>query len=170
MELDPGRNSEIKKAFRRFKQTTEYGADESGRVEIAGKRFNIMGSEYFMSDILETLSEIYGAGAGGILRSTGEGYGEDLVEMLDSPDFVEVLGFLASLGYSIPRIEEEAVVFPESPTAVAHSKTDHEEKNVCYFLSGILTSAASKISGEDIEFHEETCRAGEGEECVFTHG
>lgn len=169
MEIEEIDNSDVKKAFRRFKEQEDYKGDENGRVDILGERFNIMGSEYFMSDILETLSELYGAGSGGILRNTGDGYGKDIVEMLDRPDFGEFLGFLAALGYSLPRVEDESIVFPSSPTAVAHAKEeDYDEKNVCYFLAGMLTGAAQELVDNEIEFREESCRAEGAEECVFT--
>ncbi|MDY6778121.1 MAG: hypothetical protein SVU32_05610, partial [Candidatus Nanohaloarchaea archaeon] len=111
--------------FRRLRSEEDLGGDEQGRVSLMGERFNIMGADYFMASILEMLSELYGQGAGGILRETGESYGDDLLALCEhdgegdafSQCFGQFLGALAFLGYSKPEVEEDGVRFPSSPTA-----------------------------------------------------
>lgn len=146
--------------------------DENGRAELLGERFNIMGADYFMSDIYSVLLDDFGEEAGGILQSTGIGYGEDLKNLVDSDEdwntvFGRVLGLLGYLGYSTPDVEEDRVIFPSSPTAEEWNKAGNGDRKVCHFLTGILTGAASSAQDGIVQFEEERCLADGDEACVF---
>ncbi|MDY6771095.1 MAG: V4R domain-containing protein [Candidatus Nanohaloarchaea archaeon] len=157
--------------FRNLKKNESMHGDENGNVTLKDSRFNIMGADYFMSDILHMLSQTYGSGAGGILRETGEDYGQDLLDIMNAGEnfneaFGTLLGLLKFLGYSDPQINDDKIVFPSSPTAVEHLKKDYEQKRTCYFLTGVLSGAAKQLD-EGIRFIEEECRANGDENCTF---
>lgn len=173
MDLDP---DTIKKAredeFKHLKKTENMEGDSEGRVELAGERFNIMGADYFMAEIYESLSDLYGSGAGGILFNTGIEYGKDLLELVrdgDTPEesFGRFLGLLQFLGYSAPRIEDGRLVVPSSPTAESHLQTDNEKTKVCYFLAGILTGAAQETLDDGLSIRENYCKAEGDTKCIF---
>lgn len=159
------------KEFEKLLEENNFEGDEDGNIILEPQRYNIMGSDYFMSEMLEMLSGVMGTGATGIIRRTGISYGEDLKESLDfvhqgPEDFGRFLGLLKRLGYSDPKVEEDKIVIPSSPTAEEHLKTDHEEQKTCYFLAGILTSGGELLE-EDVDFTEVKCRANGDEKCVF---
>ncbi|MFQ3308468.1 MAG: putative hydrocarbon binding protein [Candidatus Nanohaloarchaea archaeon] len=159
------------KEFDKLKSQNNFEGDEDGEIRLEPQRYNIMGADYFMSEMLEMLSGVMGTGATGIIRSTGESYGDDLKESLEfkskgSEDFGRFLGLLKRLGYSEPQINEGSIVVPSSPTAVEHRKTEYDEQKTCYFLAGILTSGAELLD-QDITFSEIECRANGDEKCVF---
>lgn len=144
--------------------------DENGNILIEDERFNIMGADYFMADTLHELHDIYGDGAGGILRNTGERYGKNLLTFVQDPDpqtqFGRFLGLLAFMGYSDPEVHEDHIIFPSSPTAVEYAKNDYEPLTACYVLSGMLSAAAESIT--DHQFVEEKCIANGDDHCCFT--
>lgn len=159
------------KEFRKLKDENDFAGDEDGNIVLEPQRYNIMGSDYFMSEMLEMLSEVMGTGATGIIRNTGVSYGEDLKESLKfdqkgPKDFGRFLGLLKRLGYSDPKVKEDRIIIPSSPTAEEHLKTDHEEKKTCYFLAGILTSGGDLLE-EEVSFTEVKCIANGDEKCVF---
>jgi predicted hydrocarbon binding protein len=157
--------------FNQLQQDETMRGDEDGNLTLKGERFNIMGADYFMADILDLLAETYGSGAGGILRETGEEYGQDLLDLLDTGNDLEealggLLGLLRFLGYSDPHVNNDSIEFPSSPTAVEHLKKDYDSRRTCYFLSGILTGAAQQTD-TPVRFVEEQCRADGDETCLF---
>lgn len=159
------------KEFRKLKGENDFEGDEDGNIVLEPQRYNIMGADYFMSEMLEMLSDVMGTGATGIIRRTGESYGDDLKESLEfeekgPEDFGRFLGLLKRLGYSDPEAEEDKIIIPSSPTAEEHLKTNHEDQKTCYFLAGILTSGAELLD-EDINFTEVKCRADGEDKCVF---
>jgi predicted hydrocarbon binding protein len=173
MDLDPDTIKEAREdEFKRLTKNENMEGDLEGRVELAGERFNIMGSDYFMAEIYESLSDLYGSGAGGILFNTGIEYGNDLLKLIknaESPQehFGRFLGLLKFLGYSTPRIEDGRLVVPSSPTAESHLQTDHEKTKVCYFLAGILTGAAQETLDDAINIRENYCKAEGDTKCIF---
>lgn len=159
--------------FEALQQEQDFHGDENGDIILGPQRFNIMGAEYFMGEILSTLSDIYGQGAGGILRKTGNTYGHDLLEVLDTdqkPQQVigDLFGLLAFLGYSDITVEDETtIIVSSSPTAVAYTRTNEEQRKTCYFLSGILEGAVQLID-EDYAIEETHCRADGDDHCRFS--
>lgn len=157
--------------FWRIRISEKFEGDEDGKIRYAGKRFNLMGADYFMSEIIENLSELYAGAAGGIIRETGQEYGRELLETVEEGErderFGNFLGFLQFLGYSEMTAEEGQIRVFSSPTAEEHLKTDHDDKKVCFFLSGILAGAYRDIYGEKVKFVEEECKAAGADECVF---
>lgn len=146
--------------------------DENGRAELLGERFNIMGADYFMSDIYSVLLDDFGEEAGGILQSTGIGYGEDLSNLVEPDEdwnvvFGRVLGLMKYLGYSAPSVEEDRVVLPASPTAEEWNRAGNGDRKVCHFVAGVLTGAASAAQDGILQFEEERCLADGDDECVF---
>lgn len=159
------------KEFHKLVEENKFEGDEEGNIELGPQRYNIMGADYFMAEMLEMMSEVMGTGATGIARRTGKSYGDDLKESLNfeekgPEDFGRFLGLLKRLGYSDPQIEEDRIVFPSSPTAEEHIDSEHEEKKTCYFLSGILDSGAELLDSEE-NFTEVKCKAEGAENCVF---
>ncbi|MFB6114788.1 MAG: V4R domain-containing protein, partial [Candidatus Nanohalobium sp.] len=164
-------NNQKEDFFWRVRVSQNFEGDEDGRIEYRGKRFNVMGSDYFMSGIIESLSEIYAGASGGIIRETGIGYGKELLELIDEGEgderFGNFLGFLQFLGYSEITVKEESIEVESSPTAEEHLKEDYEQKKTCYFLAGILTGAVQSIYNLDVNYVEEKCKADGDNECVF---
>jgi predicted hydrocarbon binding protein len=164
----------IDEAFARFNRAEEIAGDDTGTIAIQGERFNIMGAEYFMADIFHTLTEVYGPGAGGILRETGETYGTDLLAFVSDHDdpqnlFGRFLGLLKFLGYSTPTVTGTSISFPSAPTAAAYRETDHDPRQTCYFLEGMLTGALNDLfDDDDLQVTEETCIADGDDVCRFT--
>lgn len=161
----------MKDHFAALRESGDIAGDHDGNIRFHGERFNIMGADYFMADFYQSLADIYGEGAGGILKTTGEGYGEDLVALTATSDdtdaaFGQLLGFLAFLGYSTPTVHEDRVVFPDTPTAAEHRKTNSSPQQVCYFLAGILTGSLQKL-GIDKQFVETACRGNGADRCAF---
>lgn len=157
--------------FDELRKTESMEGNEEGTVSMKGERFNIMGADYFMADILDMLSDTYGRGAGGILKETGVKYGKDLLDILEPSDdfekgFGSLLGLLKFLGYSSPKIEGDKIIIPSSPTAVEYINKGYEQRRTCYFLTGILSGAAEKL-GHDGRFIEEQCRANGHDNCIF---
>jgi len=157
--------------FNQLQHNETMRGDEDGELTLKGERFNIMGADYFMADILDLLAETYGSGAGGILRETGEEYGNDLLDILDTSEDLDealgdILGLLRFLGYSDPKVKTDSIGFPSSPTAVEHLKKEYDKRRTCYFLSGILTGAAQQTD-TPVRFVEEQCRADGDESCIF---
>lgn len=172
MNLDVETVEEARDAFfAEMRETETMEGDPSGEVSLLGHRFNIMGADYFMADIYHMLLDTFGEEAGGILQSTGIKYGEDLMALTgDAPfdrAFGRLLGLLGFLGYSKPRVEETAVVFPASPTAVEYTEKGYEERATCYFLAGILTGGATTRRDDLIRFEETACRADGDDSCWF---
>jgi predicted hydrocarbon binding protein len=160
-----------RKQFNHLRENADFSGDENGDIELEPQRYNIMGSDYFMCEMLEMLQDIYGQGAGGIIRESGLSYGEDLKESLEfeensDQDLGKFLGFLKFLGYSDLRVDGEKIVVASSPTAEEHRKTDHKPKKTCYFLEGVLTSAI-RLTEEEVQFRETECKAEGAEKCVF---
>lgn len=173
MKLDPNAvNAAATDEFARLRREESMDGDPEGNVLLHGTRFNIMGADYFMADMYTELHDIYGDGAGGILRQTGEGYGEQLIELddADNPDtrFGQFLGLLAFLGYSRIRVEDDRIIVPDSPTADEYVKNGGEPRTVCYFLAGLLSGAA-RVCNEPSNFVEERCRADGADHCIFVH-
>ncbi|MFB6208165.1 MAG: V4R domain-containing protein [Candidatus Nanohaloarchaea archaeon] len=163
---------EKQKTFTELRDNEDLSGDENGRVDVLDHRFNIMGADYFMAEILEMLAEVYGEGAGGILNNTGRGYAEDLVDLLqvsqDSQQaFGQYLGMLKFLGYSDIHVEEDGIIVPSSPTAESHLEQDHEEKKTCYFLTGMFAGGLEYLFDEEVLVQEESCKAAGDSECVF---
>lgn len=160
--------------FWRLRVSENFEGDEDGDILYDHKRFNLMGGDYFMSEIIESLSEIYAGAAGGIIRETGMEYGKELLSLIEEGEgdekFGNFLGFLQFLGYSKIEVREDSIEVESSPTAEEHSKTDHDQKKICYFLSGMLTGAYQRIYEEDDEFTETECIADGAEKCVFQKG
>lgn len=157
--------------FQNLVEQNKFEGDEEGNIELGPQRYNIMGADYFMAEMLEMMSDVMGTGATGIARRTGKSYGDDLKESLGfnekgPEDFGRFLGLLKRLGYSDPQIEEGRIIFPSSPTAEEHIDSEHEEKKTCYFLSGILDSGAELLETEE-NFTEVKCKADGAEHCVF---
>ncbi|MFB6204603.1 MAG: V4R domain-containing protein [Candidatus Nanohaloarchaea archaeon] len=173
MKLEPELvEQEKQSAFTELRENEDLTGDFDGNVEVMDHRFNIMGSDYFMAEILEMLAEVYGEGAGGILNNTGRGYAEDLVDLLQvSQDpqqaFGQYLGLLKFLGYSDIMVEEDGLIVPSSPTAESHLQEDHEEKKTCYFLTGMFAGGLEYLFDEEVVVHEEKCKAAGDPECVF---
>lgn len=160
--------------FWRIRVSEKFEGDEDGKIEFEGKRYSLMGADYFMSEIIESLSELYAGAAGGIIRETGEEYGRELLEVIDEAEggsenekFGRFLGFLQFLGYSEITMEEGQIRVSSSPTAEEHVKTDHEDKKVCFFLSGMLSGAYKEVYSNKSHFPEEECRANGDEQCLF---
>lgn len=157
--------------FWRMRVSEKFEGDEKGDIRYGGKRFNIMGGDYFMSDIIESLSQLYAGAAGGIIRETGQEYGKELLEVIDENEEDEMFGnFLALLqflGYSKINIDEDRIIVESSPTAEEHLKADYEEKKACYFLGGILSGAYQRIYSEERHFTETSCKAAGDDKCVF---
>ena len=157
--------------FWRIRVSEKFEGDEDGDIQYGGKRFNIMGADYFMSDIIESLSELYAGAAGGIIRETGQEYGKELLEVIDDNEQDEMFGnFLALLqflGYSTIELEDNRITVSSSPTAQQHFKSDHDGKKVCFFLTGILTGAHRDVYDSDESFVETQCKAEGAEKCVF---
>lgn len=160
--------------FWRVRVSEKFEGDEDGKIEFEGKRFNLMGADYFMSEIIESLSELYAGAAGGIIRETGEEYGKELLEVIDDAEkaegdekFGRFIGFLQFLGYSEITVEKDSIRVESSPTAEEHLKEDHEDKKVCFFLSGILSGGYQEVYSSEANFTEEKCKADGNEECVF---
>lgn len=174
MTLDPDTIQPlIDDTFQQFRQTEDIAGDTTGTIAIQDERFNIMGAEYFMADIYHALTEIYGDGAGGILRETGEAYGTDILEFVTQDHdpqetFGRFLGLLTFLGYSTPTVEEQAVSFPSSPTAAAYHDTDREPRHTCYFLEGMLNGVLNDLFDDDLTVTEKTCIADNDDACRFT--
>jgi len=170
VELDAGTVAAARDAqFAALQDEEAMAADADGTLEMGGERFNIMGADYFMAGIFHALTAVHGEGAGGILRQSGRGYGEDLFGMVDGTDqaaFGRFLGLLQFLGYSRPAVEAETVTVPASPTAVEYRRADHAPRPTCYFLAGMLTGAAQEVDA-DAQFVEERCRADGDDACVF---
>lgn len=159
------------KEFKKLRRENKFQGDEDGNIVLGPQRYNIMGADYFMAEMLEMMSDVMGTGATGIARRTGKSYGNDLKESLDfeekgPEDFGRFLGLLKRLGYSDPQVEEDSIVIPSSPTAEQHIESDHDEKKTCYFLAGILASGAELLDSEE-DFTEEKCKANGDDECVF---
>jgi predicted hydrocarbon binding protein len=170
--LDPEEvNEACENFFWRLRVSEKFEGDEEGKIKYSGKRFNLMGADYFMSEIIENLSELYAGAAGGIVRETGQGYGRELLETVKEGQgderFGYFLGLLQFLGYSKITAGEREITVSSSPTAEEHLKTDHQEKKVCFFLSGVLGGAYYDIYDEDVEVVEEECRADGAEKCRF---
>lgn len=157
--------------FWRIRVGEKFEAEDSGDIKYKSKRFNLMGADYFMSEIIESLSDLYAGAAGGIIRETGQEYGRELLETVEDGEgdtrFGNFLAFLQFVGYSTMEAEKGEVHVKSSPTAEEHLKAGHDEKKVCFFLSGILAGAYRDIYDEEIEFVETECRAEGAEECVF---
>lgn len=174
VELDTERiNTAIQQSFTSFQQDKKMSGDKQGNILFRDERFNIMGGDYFMADIFHMLSDIHGQGAGGILHHTGTTYGHDLLTLVDSDDpvaqFGQFLGLLAFLGYSLPHVEKDAVIFPSAPTAEEYRKKTYDPQKTCYFLAGMLSGATNKLFPEEkIRFIEDSCRASGDEVCQFT--
>ena len=167
-------NEARKNYFWRIRVSEKFEGDEDGKIEFEGKRFNIMGADYFMSGIIESLSELYAGAAGGIIRETGEEYGQELLEIVDDAEkaegderFGNFLGLLQFLGYSEITVEEDSIKVKSSPTAEEHLKTDNDRKKVCYFLAGILSGGYQEVYSSEANFSEEKCKADGDDECVF---
>lgn len=158
--------------FKVLRNEEEFYGDEDGKIILGPQRFNIMGAEYFMADILSTLGDIYGQGAGGILRKTGMTYGNDLLDVIDTDqDTTQIIGdlfgLLAFLGYSNIHVEDDdTVVVPSSPTADSFKDMYDDEMKACYFLAGILT-AAVRLIDEDYTMTETACQADGDDVCRF---
>jgi len=170
--MDPEKVNNLKENhFWEMRVSEKFEGDEDGKIMYNGKRFNIMGADYFMSDIMESLSELYSGAAGGIVRETGQEYGKELLEVIEDKEedkmFANFLAFLQFLGYSDITVEEEHITVKSSPTAEEHLKADYEQKKVCYFLTGILTGAYQRIYSSDAQYTETSCKAAGDEKCVF---
>lgn len=157
--------------FWRIRVDKKLVGNEKGNIKIGQKRFNGMGAEYFMSEIIESLSDLYAGAAGGIIRETGVEYGRELLEVVDEgrgdKRFGNFLGFLQFLGYSTIEVEDNRITVSSSPTAEQHFKSDHDGKKVCFFLTGILTGAHRDVYDSDESFVETQCKAEGAEKCVF---
>lgn len=153
----------------RVSQTFE--GDENGSIEYDGKRFNIMGADYFMSGIIESLYDLYADASGGIIHDTGKEYGKELLEVIDAEEederFGQLLGLLQFMGYSKIEASEGGFEVNSSPTAEEHLKTDHDEKKTCYFLAGILTGAVQRVYDVNFEYTEMKCKADGDDICFF---
>lgn len=173
--MNPEEVNEAKeKYFWRIRVSEKFEGDEDGKIEFEGKRYNLMGADYFMSEIIESLSKLYAGAAGGIIRETGEEYGRELLEVIDEAEggsgdekFGRFLGFLQFLGYSEITAEDKQIAVNSSPTAEEHLNADHEDKKVCFFLSGILSGGYQEVYSSKANFPEEKCKAEGDEECVF---
>jgi predicted hydrocarbon binding protein len=171
--MDPEEiNEACKNFFWRIRVSEKLEGDDDGKIRYGGKRFNLMGADYFMSEIIEDLSDLYAGAAGGIIRETGQEYGRELLETVDEGQgderFGNFLAFLQFIGYSGITAEKERLRVYSSPTAEEHLKADYKDKKVCFFLSGILAGAYRDIYGEKVEFVEEQCKAEGADACVFT--
>lgn len=165
-------NDACENYFWRIRVGEKLEGDENGDINYSGKRFNLMGVDYFMAEIIESLSELYAGAAGGIIRETGHDYGRELLEAVggaEEPDerFGNFLAFLQFLGYSEITAGDQKLLVSSSPTAEEHLKTDHDRKKVCFFLSGIFTGAYKDIYGEEVEVVEGKCKAEGAERCIF---
>lgn len=157
--------------FEVLRKEQDFHGDEDGEIILGPQRFNIMGSEYFMAEMLASLSEIYGEGAGGIIRKTGITYGDDLLEVLDTdqePQQIigDLFGLLKFLGYSDIHLDGDTIIVPSSPTAVAYRKHHDEQRKTCYFLSGILKAAIGLLD-EEGRVEETACIADGDDQCRF---
>lgn len=167
-------NEACENYFWRVRVSENFEGDEKGKIEFEGKRFNLMGADYFMSGIIESLSELYAGAAGGIIRETGEEYGKEILEIVDDAEqaegderFGNFLGILQFLGYSQITAEKDRIRVKSSPTAEEHSEADYEEKKVCFFLAGILSGGYQEVYSSEANFSEEKCKADGDDECVF---
>jgi len=170
--MNPEKVNDLKENyFWEIRVSEKFEGDENGKINYEGKRFNIMGADYFMSDIMESLPELYSGAAGGIIRETGQEYGKELLEVIDEKEeddmFANFLALLQFMGYSKITVEEEQIAVKSSPTAEEHLKADYEEKKVCYFLTGMLTGAYQRVYSSDRQFTETKCKAAGDEKCVF---
>lgn len=161
----------IAQRFESLKQDHDVAADEKGNAYIGDHRFNIMGADYFMADILHNLMEIYGEGAGAILKNTGQKYGDRIHGVLDGADDAEEelgydLGLLKYLGYSEIDYREDTIEVSRSPTAVSYNRKHDKDTKTCYFLSGVFQSFLRNLDSE-IAVQEVKCRADGSETCIF---
>lgn len=161
----------INERFEHLKNDHDVAADNKGNAYIGGHRFNIMGADYFMADIFHNLMEIYGEGAGAILKNTGQKYGDRIHGVFETSEKKEEaighdLGLLKYLGYSNMTYEGDTIEVESSPTAESYSRKYDKETKTCYFLSGIFQSFLRKHN-DQIAVQEVKCRANGSETCIF---
>lgn len=170
--MKPDKVNEFKENFFwQIRVSETFEGDENGRIEYKGKRFNIMGADYFMSGIIESLYDLYADASGGIIHETGEEYGKELLEIIDEEEedkkFGGFLGFLKFMGYSDIEASKGGFKVSSSPTAEEHLKTDQDNKKTCYFLAGMLTGAVQRVYDVDVEYTEMKCKADGDDICLF---
>lgn len=164
-------NEKISERFSLLRKNHDVAADENGDAMIGAHRFNIMGADYFMADMLHDLKEIYGDGAGAIMKSTGQSYGENIHGVLDGADEAsesigDDLGLLKYLGYSNISIEGDDITVESSPTAESYKRKYEDEVKTCFFLSGVFQSLIQEHD-EDASVQEVKCLADGAEKCIF---
>ncbi len=171
--MDPETVNEVcEKYFWELRVGEDFHGDEDGKIRYSGKRFSMMGADYFMAEIIDSLEELYSGAAGGIIRETGTEYGRELLDAADEAKdedtyFGRFLALLQFLGYSKIKVTDEQIRVEASPTAVEHRKMGKEERKTCFFLSGLLTGAFQDIYGSDQRLVEQRCRADGDEVCSF---
>jgi len=164
-------NNRISERFNMLNKNHDVAGDENGDAMIGAHRFNIMGADYFMADMLHDLKEIYGDGAGAIMKSTGQSYGKNIHGVLDGADNASEalgydLGLLKYLGYSNISIEDDKIIVASSPTAESYKRKYDEEVKTCFFLSGVFQSLI-QAHNEDASVQEVKCLADRAEKCIF---
>lgn len=165
-------NSRISERFSMLKNKHDVAADDKGNAMIGAHRFNIMGADYFMADMLHDLKEIYGDGAGAIMKSTGQSYGKNIQGVLDGADDASEalgydLGLLKYLGYSNISIEDDKIKVESSPTAESYKRKYDDQMKTCFFLSGVFQSLI-QAHDEDASVQEAECLADGAEKCIFS--
>ncbi len=166
-----GINDKIAERFSSLKKNHDVAADKNGDAMIGTHRFNIMGADYFMADMLHDLKEIYGDGAGAIMKSTGQSYGENIHGVLDGAENASDslgydLGLLKYLGYSNITVENDEITVESSPTAESYKRKYDDQLKSCFFLSGVFQSLIQEHD-EDASVQEVKCLADGAEKCIF---
>ena len=171
----------VEKEFRDLKREVKVGAvDGKGtkEIEIEGRRFNVMGAEYWCAGLLEKLEKIVGQGAAGILYRSGFEIGKEHFDFMDGSyegsDYKllgKYLGFLKFCGYGEISVDyRDDCMFlkvHDSPDAEEWMDMHDEERKVCHYLRGLFAGFLSSLKKVDVRVDETQCRAEGFENCLF---
>ncbi len=165
--------------FRRLLREVKAGGDRNAEVLIYGRRFNLMGAEYWTAGFLYQLEEIIGEGAVGIIFNSGLQIGAiyyDIFTELGVKDNTELLGkFLGLLkfcGYGEIEVESSgdslSIILKNSPDAVEYKNAYKRKGKVCCYLRGIFSGFLSNCFARELTVEETKCIANGDPYCEFT--
>lgn len=165
-----------------MKKITSKNPCGSGEIDLMGRRYVLLSTEYFPYELTKDLEEIFGTAGDAVLYKGGERVGRDLYGHyihlareygIDIWDIISAVGwyFGWGLGEVIERGHNNGkYVIRVYNSFESESFIDREKKvkkPVCHFMKGVLNGIVESIEVVKYKAEETKCRAKGDEYCEF---
>lgn len=167
------------KEFENLLEKIKIAGDRKGEIRIYGRRFNLMGAEYWTAGLYKVLEETVGKGSEGILYRSGFEVGKEHHKFIEeefedknkAEKFGKYLGLLKFCGYGHigvdHRDESLVIISKDSPDAEEWKRLYKKKMKVCHYLRGLFSGFLTSLFGKKINLIETKCQAEGADNCEF---